>query len=167
MWCGTCYASSTTPHFHVASLGSKSDKNEKDLDERERLGTAWGKQLRDPTDFCVGGRGDHIMTPFECDLCVFRKLRKSNPKRNSPQDRLLLGVIRRMNLDAFWSRATGTVVQNADRARMGIELSFILGLEGPYEDKGVYPAHDHCGYEIAAVILMHSRKPGRYSGNYT
>ena len=107
------------------------------------------------------------MTPFECDLCVFRKLRKTEPERRNPQDKLLLGVIRRMNLDAFWSRATGTVLQNADRAKMGIELSSILGLQGPYEDEGNYPPYDHCGYEVAAVILMHSRRPGKYSSSYT
>ena len=73
------------------------------------------------------------MTPFECDVCVFRKLRKCKPKENNPQDQLLLGVIRRMNLDALWSRATGTVVQNALRAESGIELSSLLGLQGPYE----------------------------------
>ena len=133
----------------------------------ERIGGAWGKQLRDPSDFRVGRRGDHILTPFECDLCVFRKLRKTDPEKRNPQDKLLLGVIRRMNLDAFWSRASGTVLQNADRAKMGIELSSMLGLQGPYEDTGNYPPHDHCGYEIAAVILMHSRRPGKYSSGYT
>ena len=107
------------------------------------------------------------MTPFECDLCIFRKLRKCNPSPHNSQDQLLLGVVRRMNLDAFWSRASGTVTQNAKRAQMGIELSSLVGLQGPYEDAGTNPDYDHCGYEVAMVILLQSRRPGKYSTNYT
>ena len=36
-----------------------------------------------------------------------------------------------------------------------------MGLSGPFEHSGPYPFEDHCGYEIALDMLMHSRRPGR------
>ena len=131
------------------------------------MSMAWGSQLRDLLHFHVGQRGYHIMNPFKCDLCVFRKLSKVDPNLDSATDRLLLGVIWRMNLDVIWSRSSGTVVMNAERARMGIECSKLLDLQGPYEDIEVYPSYDHCRYEVAAVIPMQSIKPGKFSADYT
>jgi len=49
----------------------------------------------------VGRNGDHALIPFECDLCIFRKLKKMNPVEGRPGDDLLLGCIRRINLDAM------------------------------------------------------------------
>ena len=167
MWCGGCYISDATLPFHVDSLGKDGENGEIDKTETERMKMVWATKLRDPTDFHVARKGDHLVTPFECDLCVFRKLRRTNPKKSNASDRLLLGLIRRMNLDAFWSRETSTVVSNANRAAMSIDHSRMLGLLGPYEDGGGCTLEDHCGYEVAANMLIHSRRAGRHSKNYT
>ena len=76
-------------------------------------------------------------------------------------------MIRRMNLDAFWSRARLTVNENARRARQTMGFSKTLGLDGPYIHEGPYPYFDHCGYEIAADMLMHSMNPGNYAKTHT
>ena len=106
------------------------------------------------------------MTPFECDLSIFQKLRKDNPKEGNLIDDLLMGVIQRMNPNALWSRETSTVVKNASRARSSLDNSKLLGLTGPYKDKGRYPFKDHCGYKVDAVTLIQSRKPGCHSPVY-
>jgi hypothetical protein len=80
--------------------------------DRERLVRAWGSRHRPATEFCVGRNGDHLLVPFECDLCIFRKLRKHSPDVNREQDKLLLACIRRVTLDAFWSRASSMVNGN-------------------------------------------------------
>ena len=72
-----------------------------------------------------------------------------------------------MNLDAFWSRVRRTVNENRLRTNQTLECSRLLGLSGPYEHAGPYPAHDHCGYEMAAAILMRSRRPGKYHKTHT
>ena len=168
MWCGGCYTSDNTLHFHVASLGNeKGEKGRENQEESARMQTIWKGKIRDPTDFHVGRRGDHLMTPFECDLCIFRKLKMMDPDLKSPQDKLLSGLIRRMNLDAFWSRASSTVTKNAKRAEMMIELSDIIRLKGPFEEEQCYGLTDHCGYKVAATTLMQSRRPGRHSSIYT
>jgi hypothetical protein len=45
-----------------------------DPNKRERLQVAWGKMHEPDDEFHFGRNGDHCMVPFECDLCVFRKL---------------------------------------------------------------------------------------------
>ena len=76
--------------------------------------------------------------PFECDLCIFRKLRRTNPISNLSKDDLLLACIRHMNLDAFWSRTRLTVQYNTQLVRASIKLSELLGLKRPFEHSGPY-----------------------------
>jgi hypothetical protein len=134
---------------------------------RQRMQAAWGKKQRAPDDFLKGRDGDHAMVPFECDLCVFRKLRNRSPDPTSPPDKLLQACIRRVNLDAFWSRSTATVRGNRDKIDQAIGLSQTVGLLGPYEAEGPLPEEDHCGYEVAIEMVLQSRRPGRYSPDYT
>jgi hypothetical protein len=46
-------------------------------------------------------------------------------------------------------------------------MSQAVGLQGPYEADGPLPECDHCGYEVAVEMLLHSRRPGSYSDAYT
>jgi hypothetical protein len=43
---------------------------------------------------------------------------------------------------------------------MGIRLSKLVGLDGPYVHEGPLPSHDHCGYEVAVQMLLYSKRPG-------
>ena len=105
----------------------------------------WKQKEANPNDFHEGRNGDHAITPFECDTCIFRKLNRRDPIANGQQDKLLLIHIRRMNLDALWSRARSTVNQNTLRVKQTLKFSHSLGLQGPYEHHGPYPCLDHCG----------------------
>ena len=107
------------------------------------------------------------MTPFECDRCVFRKLKKHEPRDENQQDQFLLQLIRRAILDAFWSRARSTVNQNLSKIKMILKFSKNVGLEGPFWTNLLYPRYDHCGYELAIDTLQYSRKPGKHSNTHT
>jgi hypothetical protein len=108
--------------------------------------------------YLVARKGDHLMISFECDLCIFRKLRdQSAPDLTNSIDSLLMLSIRRMNLDALWSRATSTVEGNAGVVARGLRHSKLLGLTGPYLATGPLPYYDHCGYEVALQLLTDSR----------
>ena len=89
-----------------------------------------------------------------------------NPVEGRPGDDLLLGCIRRINLYAMWSRASSTVEANKYMILLGLRLSEQVGLTGPYEHFGPLPYKDHCGYEVAVQIAMHSRYPGRHSKDH-
>jgi hypothetical protein len=106
------------------------------------------------------------MLSFECDLCIFRKLRHRNPDETSPTDKLLQSCIRRMNLDAFWSRSTATVSGHKDNLNRTLKFSRLLGMDGPFIQDGPLPGHDHCGYEVAADMLLYSRSRGRNNNDY-
>jgi hypothetical protein len=111
MWCGECYTSHPTILFHVRQKGSFEGHQSSEQDQ-ERVTKAWGRKHRAPDEYLVGRDGDHLLIPFECDLCIFRKLRHHDPLITSEQDKLLLACIRRISLDAFWSRASSTVLAN-------------------------------------------------------
>ena len=133
--------------------------------DQDRLVTeTWRSRTRDRReDFNQARAGDHMVTPFECDLCVFRKLRQEEPDSQNLKDQYLLTCIRRMNLDAFWSRATSTVMQNTRNAKMMIEKSKKVGIPfGPFRSPGPFPNYDHCGYHVAFLMLDASLDQGKY-----
>ena len=80
---------------------------------------------------------------------------------SSPTDTLLLVIIRRANLDAFWSSASSTVASQRTRLRASMNFSSRLGLSGPYSQPMTLPDFDHCGYEIACQMLLYSLNPGK------
>jgi hypothetical protein len=83
------------------------------------------------SQYLVGQDRDHAMVPFECNLCVFRKLWGHTPDPLAPEDELLMACIRRVNLDGFWSGAKGTLLGNQDKIADGLQLSGSVGLKGP------------------------------------
>ena len=50
-----------------------------------------------------------MLVPYECPMCVFQKIKGRDRISERPQDTLLIDCITRAILDAFWSRALGTV----------------------------------------------------------
>jgi len=135
--------------------------------DRPRIEDAWGSKLRNKKDFLEGRDGDSLLIPFECDQCIFLKLRSHLPDSNSTSDTLLMATIRRLNLDAFWSRERSTVSANLSRVKRMINISATVGLDGPFPIHPPFPLHDHCGYQVAINMLLFSRRPGVHDPSYT
>jgi hypothetical protein len=74
MWCGECSTSHPTILFHVKQKEGFETEGLSEA-EQERVQRAWGKKHRSPDEYLVGRDGHHLLVPFECDLCIFRKLR--------------------------------------------------------------------------------------------
>jgi hypothetical protein len=159
MWCGRCYTSSKTTLFHVAS----DDTIPTAQGDEDRLTSGWSSRRKDSNRFSTARNGDDLLVSFECDVCIFRKLfvRDSDPQ--NIRDEFALACIRRINLDAFWSRARATVESNTAKVREGLRISESLGLAGPYLNPGPLPMDDHCGYEVALQMVAASLESGRYS----
>jgi len=115
----------------------------------------------------VARDGDHLITPFECDLCVFIKLKNRYPMATCEKDKKLAACIRRVILDAFWSRATTTVGNNLRLVRKLISLPESVGLPAPFLSRGPLPDWDHCGYQLAISMVLYSTQGGRYDKSYT
>jgi hypothetical protein len=109
--------------------------------------TIWRQKPRDRNKFKRACKGDSLMVQFECDICVFQKLKRRPPNQNLAQDKLLLACIRRANLDAFWSRAETTVTSHAQHITEGLELAELVGIEPPFfVPVGPLSASGHCDY---------------------
>ena len=115
--------------FHIARLEDL--EKERGPEYLARLEYKWGRKKSKEDDFKVGRDGDHLMVPFECDLCIFRKLKGVDPRVKSESDKELLEYIRRLNLDSMRRRATSTVEGNKNKAQKIIDISAEFELSGP------------------------------------
>ena len=93
MWCAKCYISNDTMAFHVRSKPGLED-------EEEQFKGAW-KVVWYNQEYSVARDGDHLVTPFECDLCIFIKLKGQMQNVKSESDKRLASCMRRINLDAL------------------------------------------------------------------
>ena len=139
MWCGDCYSLKDNDMFHISRMTEFKDE------DKGRMESRWGKKGQREGDYLRGRNGDHLMCPFECDTCVFRKLRGVDPRSSSVNDNLLMTFIRRANLDAFWSRASSTVYGNRDTVREMLRGSEFMGLSAPFV---------HAGHILRMIIAV-------------
>jgi hypothetical protein len=117
-------------------------------------GFTWIKK-GDEKRFKVARNGDNLLTPFQCELCVFRNLHLREPARTQT-DELALCDYRRANLDAFWSRERSTVSSNRLWIKRGAELNQAMDHQSTYPALGPMPLEDLAGYGIASF-----GRPGR------
>jgi hypothetical protein len=132
------------------------------VDDKDCLASVWRQKPRDKEKFKRARKGDYLMVQFECDFCIVAKLKKRAPDLDNSIDKLVMACIRRATLDAFWSRAEGTVVSHARHVQKGINLADFIGIDPPFVPVGPLPAFDHCGYGMAILILLKSREKGKY-----
>eukprot|EP00978_Attheya_sp_CCMP212_P041617 scaffold240658_cov55-Attheya_sp.AAC.3 len=81
-------------------------------------------------------------------------------------DKLLQSCICHMNLDYFWSRSSATVLGHKDNLNRTLKFSHLLGMHGHFVQDGPLPGHDHCGYMVAADMMLHSRSKGKNNNDY-
>ena len=168
-WCGGCYTLVDTLCFHFhweQTTRNHTEASENNVERLERV-TAWKSKKQHLEDYKEGRNGDSLMTPFECDVCIFRKLKGREFNLKNSKDTLLLDLIRRANLDAFWARARSTVYQNLTKTKRMLEFSEMVGLNGPFISRCPFPPGDHCGYELAISTLLYSRRPRKHLSSHT
>ena len=105
--------------------------------------------------------GYHLMISFQCELCQFRNLKGCDPGIRD-EDFLLLRIIRRANLDAFWSREPRTVEATRRDSRKLIKVGAQLCLDSILPMMGSFPVGDPQGMGIAVCMLQRSLDKGRY-----
>ena len=149
--------------FHVADPESLFTEE----GDEDRLMAGWKVKESDRNRYAEARDGDNLLVCFECDHCVFAKITgRVFAEPQKVDDVYLMSCIRRVILDAFWSRARSTVSSNTRLFREMISMSKTLGFEPPYEAPGPLPGFDHCGYKVAIVMVAKSTKPGRHSNSH-
>ncbi len=115
---------------------------------------------KDALRHACGREGDHLLTPFQCDTCVFRNVKGRSPGKG---DRLLLACIRQVNLDALWGRETATVNSTYRAAKQTIKTLAQVSVIPPFPPLGPFPVDDRFGYTMAIAMVLKSREAGRYA----
>jgi hypothetical protein len=117
----------------------------------------------DKLSFSVARYGDHLFYLFQCELCHFRNLQVRSPQVGS---RLLgyvelLKCLRRVNLDAFWSREPSTVSHNLGKINRALQIAHELGMSNPpLPNLGPWKLEDEFGAGAAVIMAKHSMDPG-------
>ena len=109
----------------------------------------------------VARNGNHLMIPFQCQLCHFRNL-KCIYTSHRREDILLIKTVRRTNVDTFWSRKPGIVEATLREGQKMIVVSKMLGLESVFLVMGPIPLSDTQGMGIAMYILLRSLNKVHY-----
>jgi len=148
VWCGSCYSAHPLDRFPRYTPADED-------------GFEWHTP-EDVLRYTHARDGDHLLTPFQCDLCVFRNLRKRNPIPDSNRDTALLCCIRRVNLDAVWGRESSTVANSLRGAVQLVQQWAKVGLEPTFPALGPYPVADTFGFSVAIGMVLKSMEPGRY-----
>ena len=120
-------------------------------------------QAGDEFQFKKARNGDHLITPFQCDLCHFRSLKGRDLMLCVAEDKMLQIHIQWANLDAFWSREPKTVASNLQEAKKELMLEAELGLGNTFPYMGPFPLAGIFRMKLAVLTLMQSLSVGKYA----
>ena len=146
-WCGDCYTCHLDDSFHIH-------------EPQDEEGFVW-KKRGDECRFMGGRDGDHLVTPFQCDLCIFRIHKGRDPRPSSHQDSRLSCCIRRMKLDSSWHMECNTICSHWSAFKLGLKVLERVGIPPPYQNLGPYPLTDTFGYGVALQMLLKSEEAGK------
>jgi hypothetical protein len=150
-WHGSCYRKRLDDNYPIVFL------------------PGYDMEIDDPGEkdkYVKARNGDHLICPFQCDLCHFRNVQKRNPQMNSERDKRALTAIRRANLDAFWGRAEGTVDNNRREIKRAITLAEDrFGLWNFLPPMGPHRVSDDWGMSVAMLMIERSMSKGKYGNN--
>ena len=153
MWCGACYLKAPSDNFYI----------NKPVDED---GIPMYERVEDEWRYTQGIDGAHVIVTFQCDLCIFRTLFNRDPIQLEG-DRHSLSIIRRMNLDAIWSREPSTITNNLRNLTKMIRFCETHGLEPQLPQLGPWELKDTLGYCLAFSMLEHSKSSGKHARSHT
>lgn len=121
-----------------------------------------GQPLTVPEDadrFIRARGGDHTMTPFQCPLCCCRNIKGRNLNPKSTQDDFFECQVIRSTLDAFWSRAPGTLKNHLTEIRFLIRYGRAMGYD-IIPPLGPWPLREDLGMRSALPCVCRALEKG-------
>jgi hypothetical protein len=105
--------------------------------------------------------GDHLLCSSECEACGFRRLSGAWARVEDHTDEMTMNFTRPANLNAFWSRETGTVRANLrsflEQVKLGESCSFQM-----FNPPGPFGSYYDPGMRAAMGVLHKLQQPGRH-----
>jgi len=125
------------------------------------------EEVEDPEEalkYKSARNGDHLITPFQCDLCHFRNIYNRDPVRDRQGDMHAMTAIRRAILDSFWSRQPDTVSKNKSSVKKIFDFGTgTYGMPSVLPQLGPHSLEDVWGMGIALIVLRKSLDKGKYA----
>ncbi len=109
--------------------------------------------------------GDHLMVPFQCELCHFRNVYGREPESQNLKDKEFFIFARRASLDYFWSRELPIVRNNLKELMRMKRTEERFGFGCTTLLLGPFPVNDGLGMKAAIAILDRSLDKGSYGPN--
>jgi hypothetical protein len=167
-WHATCYTVDLPKDPFPRGLVKKEQEISGDgtvIDEFDGWELSSKEKVALQTMYLCARPGDHLMTPFQCQLCHFRNCFQREPRVNNDQDFWTIQCMTRANLDAFWSKRPSTVRGNLGEFRRFIRLAKRFGVDSPCISypRGPFPLTDSFGMIPAIASLQRSFDPGQNS----
>ena len=120
----------------------------------------------DVKKYLVARPGEWLLNPFQCDHCWFVNLHDRKPILREYLDRQELKLIRRANLDMFWSRESSTVKGIIYDIKDIVKRLSWRDRIIPLSDITSWNLGDRCGMGVALLMLEKSIEPGRNNSKY-
>ena len=117
------------------------------------------EEVDDGIRFRKARPGDHLCSPFQCPNCHSQNIRGRNIGTGIEEEAFKCLVIR-ATLDAFWSRAPGTVKGHVTEVRFMRKYGKALRFD-PFPPLGPFPLGQHLGMLQAIMVIMRSTGKGR------
>jgi hypothetical protein len=165
-WHGRCYRIHPCDPFPQGLVPKRTeDLGNEEEEELEGWDLSEGERYEVDSEFKTAPPGDHLMTAFQCELCLFRNIKKRDPIPECEIDKWTSTCLRRANLDAFWSRRPNAVSGNLKEARFAMRCSRSHNIDEPLQDfqRGPFPLKYVYGAGMAINLLQRSFDPGRNS----
>ena len=104
--------------------------------------------------------GDHTLTAFQCPLCQCRNIKRRN-LNDLWKDKMFECQVIRATLDAFWSRASGTLDGHKTEIRFQIKYGNLVGVD-PMPRLGPWPLGADLGMKHAIMMECRSYEKGTH-----
>ena len=115
----------------------------------------------------MGRKGDWLVAPFQCERCWFVNLHGRLPLYRVLGDERELALIRRVNLDLFWSRESDTLKSFISDARGMVQRAQAVGRPVPLPPMSPWGVEDAQGMGVCIQMLEKSLGQGRNDKTYT
>ena len=109
---------------------------------------------KDPHMFMVACPRDTMITPFQCEFCLFQNLKARDPVEGISWDNYLLAMLRRAKLDAIWARQHSPVERSVIDLNRLCQTEVGFGILTSIPRRGPFPLEDTFREGLAACILQ-------------
>ena len=111
----------------------------------------------------MGARNrDHLMVPFQCELCHFRNIYGREPELQNFKDKEFFTFARRASLNTFQSREPPTIWNNLKELNRMKRTEERFGFDCTTPPLGPFLVNDDLGMKAIVAILDRSLYKGTY-----